>query len=140
VLFGVDLMVRGDEVYFQRRHLPAVLERLFGTATRAPPTALPPDNFELQARAQSPWDFRATPIMIFAPGFREVILRLGGPGPRVSQPISGGAPSQAIIRSIRCAGRKATWLVVSATDDSEARGPIGSRRLHRRCPILDAGC
>jgi phosphoribosylglycinamide formyltransferase 2 len=105
-VFGVDLMVRGDEVYFSDVTARPFESGLVTTRTQRL------SEFELQARA-----ILGLPVdtIMISPGAAEVIYAGGAvPGPQ-----SGGALAGALRRP-------ESDVRVFSHDDSEARRPLGA--------------
>jgi phosphoribosylglycinamide formyltransferase 2 len=105
-VFGVELMVRGDEVYFSDVTARPFESGLVTTRTQRL------SEFELQARA-----ILGLPVdtIMISPGAAEVIYAGGAvPGPQ-----SGGALADALRRP-------ESDVRVFSRDDSEARRPLGA--------------
>jgi phosphoribosylglycinamide formyltransferase 2 len=105
-VFGVDLMVRGDEVYFSDVTARPFESGLVTTRTQRL------SEFELQARA-----ILGLPVdtIMISPGAAEVIYAGGA----VQGPHSGGALADALRRP-------ESDVRVFSYDDSEARRPLGA--------------
>jgi phosphoribosylglycinamide formyltransferase 2 len=105
-VFGVELMVRGDEVYFSDVTARPFESGLVTTRTQRL------SGFELQARA-----ILGLPVdtIMISPGAAEVIYAGGG----VQGPQSGGALAGALRRP-------ESDVRVFSHDDSEARRPLGA--------------
>ncbi|MGB9250249.1 MAG: formate-dependent phosphoribosylglycinamide formyltransferase [Mycobacterium sp.] len=105
-VFGVDLMVRGDEVYFSDVTARPFESGLVTTRTQRL------SEFELQARA-----IMGLPVdtIMISPGAAEVIYAGGA----VQGPHSGGALADALRRP-------ESDVRVFSHDDSEARRPLGA--------------
>jgi phosphoribosylglycinamide formyltransferase 2 len=105
-VFGVELMVRGDEVYFSDVTVRPFESGLVTTRTQRL------SEFELQARA-----ILGLPVdtIMISPGAAEVIYAGGA----VQGPHSGGALADALHRP-------ESDVRVFSHDDSEARRPLGA--------------